>query len=182
MKPVDIVARNSPAVERLYLTEHTQLVKAAYALMHEKDLAEDAVSRVYERLLHAAHLNEARNVNLYAYRTLHNVIKDHWKAPRTKNTLSFSIDEDDIPDRSPDASDEIEGAELEKRVAKLVQGLAPADRRVAEQLIAGHDYEAIMEREHINIGALKMRVFRVRRYFRQALGDEAPHTSRGRAA
>ena len=96
------------------------LLKAAYALLRDIDLAEDAVQGTLLRVFR--HWNDARGApEAYSRQTLINVCRDHWRRQRRRPQEVLGVDPDAV-DMSQSFSEELEQRDaLDRALAELPQ-------------------------------------------------------------
>ncbi len=90
-------------------------------------------------------------------------------------------DEHEITE-TPDTSSAHRVAEIREALELALRQLSPRDRNIVALIVDGHSYRTAAEREGLSVGAVKLRLNRVRPFLRvsvgEAIGAAAPAAAR----
>ena len=79
---------------------------------------------------------------------------------------------DDIEfERAPDTSSERPVAEIMEALSIALTHLSPKDRNLVTLIVEGNSYRTVAAREGLTVGAVKVRLNRVRPFLRSSVGE-----------
>ena len=72
---------------------------------------------------------------------------------------------------APDTTSSRRVAEIMEALELALQQLSPRDRNIVTLIVGGHSYRAAAQREGLSVGAVKLRLNRVRPFLRVSVGE-----------
>jgi RNA polymerase sigma factor (sigma-70 family) len=170
-QPPDVLRQfchgNLDAFEALFRSHQSAVYGWIVRIVRDPSAAEDLTVETFWRI-HRAHarFDPTRSFGAWARRIATNAALDHLKTARRETDLP-----DDLPSRpSPDPG---MSEELRKKMAGAFRRLPPQLRIAATlALIEELPYQEIADALGVSTGAVKVRVFRARRFLRKELKRE----------
>ena len=145
------------------------LFRFAYFAVHDREVAKDLVADTFSKVWeYIARGNKVENIRALCYRTLRNLIVDHWRKQK-----SLSLDELIDAGYDPSGSDGIQDAETRDsyvRVRKAIALLPAAFQEVILlRYVEGYSPKEIAELLGISASLVSVRIFRGQRLLAQHL-------------
>ena len=167
-QPSDVLRQfchgNLDAFEALFRSHQGEVYGWIVRIVRDPSAAEDLTVETFWRI-HRAHarFDPTRSFGAWARRIATNAALDHLKTTRWETDLP-----DDLPSRPlPDPGI---SQELRRKVARAFRRLPPQLRITATlALIEEQPYQEIADALGVSIGAIKVRVFRARRFLRKEM-------------
>ena len=156
---------------RRFAARHlSTLLKGAYLLLRDIDLAEDAVQGTLLRVFR--HWNDARTApEAYSHRTMINVCRDHWRRQRRRPQEMLGVNPDTVVDTEQSFSDELARRDM------VDQALAGLPRQQREVLVLRFLFDLSVaetaELLRLPEGTVKSSVHRGLRHLRDVLDPPA---------
>jgi RNA polymerase sigma-70 factor (ECF subfamily) len=122
---------NKKALTRIYEQHSTPLFRYAYRLLGDRDLAEDCVSEVFSRFLHAVQDRHGprENVRAYLYRMAHNWVTDQY---RRRTVATVPLDGELTADMGKTPIQEFVLEQERQKIRAALMSLPSEQRRVIE--------------------------------------------------
>ena len=167
-QPPDVLRQfsqgNLDAFEALFRSHQGEIYGWIMRIVRDPSAAEDLTVETFWRI-HRAHarFDPARSFGAWARRIATNVAFDHLRTTRRETVLPDNLPSPPLPD--PGISEE-----LRQKMAGAFHRL-PRQLRVAATLalIEELPYQQIADALSVSLGAVKVRVFRARRFLRKEL-------------
>jgi RNA polymerase sigma-70 factor (ECF subfamily) len=155
---------NLDAFEALFRAHQGEVYGWIVRIVRDPSAAEDLTVETFWRI-HRAHarFDPTRNFGAWARRIATNAALDHLKTARREIDLPDDLPSRPLPD--PGISEE-----LRQKMARAFRRLSPQLRIAATlALIEEQPYQEIADALGVSIGAIKVRVFRARRFLGKEL-------------
>ncbi len=167
-QPSDVLRQfchgNLDAFEALFRSHQGEVYGWIVRIVRDPSAAEDLTVETFWRI-HRAHapFDPTRSFGAWARRIATNAALDHLKTTRWETDLPDDLPSRPLPD--PGISEE-----LRQKMAHAFRRLPPQLRIAATlALIEEQPYQEIADALGVSIGAIKVRVFRARRFLRKEL-------------
>lgn len=144
----------------VYDKDADALFRFAFFSVRDRELAKDLVADTFTKVWeYLAKGNVAENLRALCYRTLRNLIVDHW---RKKKSMSLdSLIEDGFEPRGEDGREQIETAEAHSELRHAIAKLPASFREVIElRYVEGYSPKEIAEILGISQSLVSVRIFR----------------------
>lgn len=90
---------------------------------------------------------------------------------RHRRCRPATIPEEGIVSEIPDYHDGLAVREITEALELALTHLSPRDRRIVTMIVQGASYRVVAEREGLSVGAVKLRLNRVRPFLRRSVGE-----------
>lgn len=138
-------------------------------IIAQPSAVEDIVQGVFIRMFRRLRLlRDPRTFESWLFTLARNASLDYLRRARCRPKLIW--DEDRIA-MTPDLDSTAVTREITEALELALNRLRPKDRKIVTMVVQGHSYSEIAESEGLSIGAVKLRLNRVRPYLRKTVGD-----------
>ena len=159
-----------PTIETLVASYSLMVFRIAYSILRNHHDAEDAAQECFLRVLkHKNHLHKVRNVKTWMARVAWTTALDKRRSGR----VTVSLDEEQMGigallDLSAAADDQLESAQMQQLLRRLISGL-PEELRFPLELstVQELDSSEIAEIMKIPEGSVRNRLFRARQQLKE---------------
>jgi len=149
-------------------------------MLRQRESVEDAVQVVMIKMVRQLpRLREPERFEPWLFTLARNAVFDQLRRRRCRPEAEW--DEAEWR-RQPDPGANDRSAEVVEALDRATRSFSPAERRVMERVMAGWSYQAIATEEQLKLGALKVRIHRMRCQLRQRLPALLGMPERTRAA
>lgn len=136
-------------------------------MLRQRESVEDAVQVVMIKMVRQLpRLREPERFEPWLFTLARNAVFDQLRRRRCRPETAW---EDAEWRRQPDPGANDRSAEVVEALDRATRNFSPAERRVMDRVVAGWSYQAIAAEEQLNLGALKVRIHRMRCQLRQRL-------------
>ena len=139
---------DKPTLRQVFETEETPLLRFAFGLVGQREIAEDLVQDAFLKL--HAHWDDVANPRAWLFKSIRNLALNHLRDHKRETPLENS---DDIPSHSPDPDQALGRLEAIGTLQLLVSELDPDDRQlIALKYHENLKYDQISQRTGLSIG------------------------------
>lgn len=174
-----------PAAQRELVERYGRRVTGfVRPLIRQPEALEDVVQMVFIKMFRRLDgLRDSALFEAWLFTLARNTALDFIRRRnRRPQTVGFEHNFEDVPDQRNDAASREILEALERALARL----APIDQTLIRQFVAGESYEQIARNTGLTLGAVKVRLHRVRPFLRNWVGamteSRLPGERRTRAA
>mgnify|MGYP003862092987 FL=1 len=129
---------------------------------------EDVVQMVFIKMVRRlTMLRDPAVFESWLFRLSRNTAVDFLRRRRCRPNL---VSDDIEFERAPDTSSEQSVAEIMEALAIALTQLSPKDRNLVTMIVEGNSYQTVAAREGLTVGAVKVRLNRVRPFLRVSVG------------
>ena len=129
---------------------------------------EDVVQMVFIKMVRRlTMLRDPAVFESWLFRLSRNAAVDFLRRRRCRPNL---VSDDIEFERAPDTSSEQAVAEIMEALAIALTQLSPKDRNLVTMIVEGNSYQTVAAREGLTVGAVKVRLNRVRPFLRVSVG------------
>ena len=138
-------------------------------ILSQPSAVEDIVQGVFIRMFRRLRLlRDPRTFESWLFTLARNASLDYLRRARCRPKLIW--DEDCIA-TTPDLDSTAVTREITEALELALLRLRPKDRKIVTLVVQGHSYSEIAESEGLSVGAVKLRLNRVRPFLRKAVGE-----------
>lgn len=174
-----------PAAQRELVERYGRRVAGfVRPLIRQPDAVEDVVQMVFIKMFRRLDgLRDAALFEAWLFTLARNTALDFIRRRnRRPLTIGFDPNFEDVPDQRNDSAT----VEILEALDRALTRLSPVDQSLIRQFVAGDSYEQIARRAGLSLGAVKVRLHRVRPFLRNWVGamteSRLPGERRRRAA
>lgn len=173
-----VLAQEDPAAfAALYLRYVDLVYRYCFRRLGDRSAAEDATSRIFERVLRALPKYRAGSFRSWLFTIAHNTITDVYRAERREKRAA--VDMWTIHDNRPGPEEQSVGADDARWIRTLMDRLSDDQRQVVEFRLAGlTDIEiaAVLGRSHGSVRTIQYRAIRKLREILIKGSEDVHHT------
>jgi RNA polymerase sigma-70 factor (ECF subfamily) len=137
-------------------------------ILFQPSSVEDVVQMVFIKMVRRLTLlRDPAVFESWLFRLSRNTAVDFLRRRRCRPTM---VSDDVEFERAPDTSSEGTVAEIMEALAMALTHLSPKDRNLVTMIVEGNSYRTVAAREGLTVGAVKVRLNRVRPFLRSSVG------------
>ena len=162
--------RNEMAAQSQLVRRYTVRISAfVRPILFQPSSVEDVVQMVFIKMVRRLTLLRDPEVfESWLFRLARNTAVDFLRRRRCRPTM---VSDDVEFERAPDTSSERPVAEIMEALSIALERLSPKDRNLVTMIVEGNSYQTVAAREGLTVGAVKVRLNRVRPFLRVSVGE-----------
>ena len=169
---IDLVVRaqrNEMAAQSELVRRYTVRISAfVRPILFQPSAVEDVVQMVFIKMVRRLMLlRDPAVFQSWLFRLARNTAVDFLRRQRCRPTM---VSDDIEFERAPDTSSERSVAEIMEALNLALERLSPKDRNLVTMIVEGNSYQTVAAREGLTVGAVKVRLNRVRPFLRASVG------------
>lgn len=138
-------------------------------ILFQPSSVEDVVQMVFIKMVRRLTLlRDPAVFESWLFRLARNTAVDFLRRKRCRPTM---VSDDIEFERAPDTSSERPVAEIMEALNLALTRLSPKDRNLVTMIVEGNSYQTVAAREGLTVGAVKVRLNRVRPFLRSSVGE-----------
>lgn len=138
-------------------------------ILFQPSSVEDVVQMVFIKMVRRLTLlRDPAVFESWLFRLARNTAVDFLRRRRCRPTM---VSDDIEFERAPDTSSERSVAEIMEALTMALTRLSPKDRNLVTMIVEGNSYQTVAAREGLTVGAVKVRLNRVRPFLRVSVGE-----------
>ncbi len=170
---IDLVLRaqrDDMAAQTELVRRYTVRISAfVRSILFQPSSVEDVVQMVFIKMVRRLRLlRDPAVFESWLFRLSRNTAVDFLRRRRCRPTM---VSDESEFERAPDTSSERPVAEIMEALAIALTHLSPKDRNLVTMIVEGNSYRTVAEREGLTVGAVKVRMNRVRPFLRVSVGE-----------
>lgn len=162
--------RDDMAAQTELVRRYTVRISAfVRSILFQPSSVEDVVQMVFIKMVRRLRLlRDPAVFESWLFRLSRNTAVDFLRRRRCRPTM---VSDESEFERAPDTSSERPVAEIMEALAIALTHLSPKDRNLVTMIVEGNSYRTVAEREGLTVGAVKVRMNRVRPFLRVSVGE-----------
>lgn len=170
---VDVVRRaqrdDMGAQSELVRRYTVRLAAFVRPILFQPSSVEDVVQMVFIKMVRRLTLlRDPAVFESWLFRMARNTAVDFLRRRRCRPTM---VSDEQRFEQAPDTSSERPVAEIMEALTLALTRLSPKDRNLVTMIVEGNSYQTVAEREGLTVGAVKVRLNRVRPFLRVSVGE-----------
>jgi RNA polymerase sigma-70 factor (ECF subfamily) len=138
-------------------------------ILFQPSSVEDVVQMVFIKMVRRLTLlRDPAVFESWLFRLSRNTAVDFLRRRRCRPTM---VSDDRMFEQAPDTSSERPVAEIMEALTLALTRLSPVDRNLVTMIVEGNSYQTVAAREGLTVGAVKVRLNRVRPFLRVSVGE-----------
>lgn len=162
--------RDDMAAQSELVRHYTVRISAfVRTILFQPSSVEDVVQLVFIKMVRRLTLlRDPAVFESWLFRLARNSAVDFLRRRRCRPTM---VSDDIEFERAPDTSSERPVAEIMEALSIALTHLSPKDRNLVTLIVEGNSYRTVAAREGLTVGAVKVRLNRVRPFLRSSVGE-----------
>lgn len=138
-------------------------------ILFQPSAVEDVVQMVFIKMVRRLTLlRDPAVFESWLFRLARNTAVDFLRRRRCRPTM---VSDEVMFEQAPDTSSERSVAEIMEALHVALTRLSPKDRNLVTMIVEGNSYQTVAAREGLTVGAVKVRLNRVRPFLRVSVGE-----------
>jgi RNA polymerase sigma-70 factor (ECF subfamily) len=138
-------------------------------ILFQPSAVEDVVQMVFIKMVRRLTLlRDPAVFESWLFRLARNTAVDFLRRRRCRPTM---VSDEQTFEQAPDTSSERSVAEIMEALHVALTRLSPKDRNLVTMIVEGNSYQTVAAREGLTVGAVKVRLNRVRPFLRVSVGE-----------
>ncbi len=138
-------------------------------ILFQPSAVEDVVQMVFIKMVRRLTLlRDPAVFESWLFRLARNTAVDFLRRRRCRPTM---VSDEQTFEQAPDTSSERPVAEIMEALHVALTRLSPKDRTLVTMIVEGNSYQTVAAREGLTVGAVKVRLNRVRPFLRLSVGE-----------
>lgn len=138
-------------------------------ILFQPSSVEDVVQMVFIKMVRRLTLlRDPAMFESWLFRLARNTAVDFLRRRRCRPTM---VSDEQSFEQAPDTSSERPVAEIMEALHLALTRLSPKDRNLVTMIVEGNSYQTVAAREGLTVGAVKVRLNRVRPFLRVSVGE-----------
>jgi len=138
-------------------------------ILFQPSAVEDVVQMVFIKMVRRLTLlRDPAVFESWLFRLARNTAVDFLRRRRCRPTM---VSDEQTFEQAPDTSSERPVAEIMEALHVALSLLSPKDRTLVTMIVEGNSYQTVAAREGLTVGAVKVRLNRVRPFLRLSVGE-----------
>lgn len=138
-------------------------------ILFQPSAVEDVVQMVFIKMVRRLTLlRDPAVFESWLFRLARNTAVDFLRRRRCRPTM---VSDEQTFEQAPDTSSERSVAEIMEALHVALTRLSPKDRNLVTLIVEGNSYQTVAAREGLTVGAVKVRLNRVRPFLRVSVGE-----------
>ena len=138
-------------------------------ILFQPSAVEDVVQMVFIKMVRRLTLlRDPAVFESWLFRLARNTAVDFLRRRRCRPTM---VSDEQMFEQAPDTSSERPVAEIMEALQVALTRLSPKDRSLVTMIVEGNSYQTVAAREGLTVGAVKVRLNRVRPFLRLSVGE-----------
>lgn len=138
-------------------------------ILFQPSSVEDVVQMVFIKMVRRLTLlRDPAVFESWLFKLSRNTAVDFLRRRRCRPTM---VSDDRVFEQAPDTSSDRPVAEIMEALTLALTRLSPVDRNLVTMIVEGNSYQTVAAREGLTVGAVKVRLNRVRPFLRVSVGE-----------
>lgn len=138
-------------------------------ILFQPSSVEDVVQMVFIKMVRRLSLlRDPAVFESWLFKLSRNTAVDFLRRRRCRPTM---VSDERMFEQAPDTSSERPVAEIMEALTLALTRLSPVDRNLVTMIVEGNSYQTVAAREGLTVGAVKVRLNRVRPFLRVSVGE-----------